>query len=73
VYLLEAGGTTAPGLAIGSRVRPGDTVGSWVQDYRLVEIRSGGAAVRRVEQVLDVKGAWVERGASRTRAPIWLP
>jgi hypothetical protein len=66
VYVLERGGKEAPGIAVGTKVAQGDPLGSWSQEYRLIEIRRGTTAVRRVEEVLDVKGRWVERGSART-------
>jgi hypothetical protein len=66
VYLIE---TTTPGsvdVAVGTPVRRGDRLGREVQQYRLVEVRKTGVPNRLREEVLDVKGRWVERGRSRS-------
>lgn len=63
VYLVES--ATAD-VAVGDPVLRGGRLGRETQQYRLVEIRKPGAAARTREEVLDVKGRWVERGSSRT-------
>ncbi|SDZ15049.1 hypothetical protein SAMN05444365_10635 [Micromonospora pattaloongensis] len=66
VYLIEAGGTTLPGIELDAEVQRGTRLGGWSQRYRLIEVRSGKTVLRKVEEVFDAKGNWVERGSYRT-------
>ncbi|MGS2617463.1 hypothetical protein ACVCAH_23495 [Micromonospora sp. LZ34] len=66
VYVIEAGGTTEPGMVLNATVERGTRLGGWSQRYRLIEVRRGKTVLRQVEEVFDAKGNWVERGSSRT-------
>lgn len=65
-YVIDAGGALEGALKAGDQVIRGQRLGSWTQQYRLIEVRHGNTALRRVEEVFDRKSRWVERGSSRT-------